>query len=94
MNFYVFFNLMEETYAVEAILDKKRVGHAVRYKVKWENYTMDECTWVFYFIWLMVGAYELFNASEGHGYDLQCFSETFIREKKAELLRFARKIGL
>jgi len=37
--------VLEEEYIVEKILDKKKVGSAWKYKVKWEGYTEEECTW-------------------------------------------------
>lgn len=37
--------VLEEEYNVEKILDKKKVGSTWKYKVKWEGYSDDECTW-------------------------------------------------
>ncbi len=37
--------LLEDYYTVEKILDKKRIGSTWKYKVKWEGYSEDECTW-------------------------------------------------
>lgn len=37
--------VLEEEYIVEKILDKKKVGSAWKYKVKWEGYSEEECTW-------------------------------------------------
>ena len=36
----------EEFYEVEKILEKKKYGHTIRYKVKWLGYPLSECTWV------------------------------------------------
>jgi len=38
-------NSEDELYNVEKILDKKKVGGKVLYKVKWEGYDIDQCTW-------------------------------------------------
>ena len=35
----------DELYNVEKILDKKKVGGKVLYKVKWEGYDINQCTW-------------------------------------------------
>ena len=35
----------EQLYIVEKILEKKREDGKWLYKIKWENYTYDECTW-------------------------------------------------
>jgi hypothetical protein len=37
--------LYEEMYNVEKILDKKKYKNVWKYKVKWEGYSIDECTW-------------------------------------------------
>lgn len=34
-----------ELYEVEAILDKRRRGKEIEYKIKWSNYDIDESTW-------------------------------------------------
>lgn len=35
----------EETFQVEALLDKKKMHGVWRYKVKWQGYPDEECTW-------------------------------------------------
>lgn len=37
--------VLEEEYIVEKILEKKKVGSVWKYKVKWEGYSEEECTW-------------------------------------------------
>jgi hypothetical protein len=37
--------VLEEEYIVEKILDKKKVGPVWKYKVKWEGYPEEDCTW-------------------------------------------------
>lgn len=37
--------LYEEEYMVEKILDKKKHKGVWKYKVKWEGYSLNECTW-------------------------------------------------
>jgi hypothetical protein len=39
------YEIMEGFYVVEQILEKKRQKGEWKYKVKWEGYSMDECTW-------------------------------------------------
>ena len=34
-----------EIFQVEAILDKKKMNGIWRYKIKWQGYSVDECTW-------------------------------------------------
>ena len=41
----LFDNSEDQLYNVEKILDKKKVGGKVLYKVKWEGYDIDQCTW-------------------------------------------------
>ncbi len=37
----------DEFYVVEKILERKKVGHTIKYKVKWEGYPLEsDCTWV------------------------------------------------
>ncbi|CEF67731.1 Chromo domain/shadow and Chromo domain-like and Chromo domain-containing protein [Strongyloides ratti] len=38
-------DFVEDEYVVEAILDTKVVGRKKFYKIKWEGYSSDECTW-------------------------------------------------
>ena len=38
-------DVLDELYSVERILDKKKIKGIWKYKVKWEGYTEDECTW-------------------------------------------------
>ena len=35
----------EDYYTVEKILEKKKVGKKTLYRVKWEGYSENECTW-------------------------------------------------
>ena len=37
--------VLEEEYIVEKILDKKKTNGIMKYKVKWEGYSENECTW-------------------------------------------------
>ena len=37
--------VLEEEYIVEKILEKKKMGSIWKYKVKWEEYPEEECTW-------------------------------------------------
>ena len=37
--------VLEEEYIVEKILDKKKMNGIYKYKVKWEGYSENECTW-------------------------------------------------
>jgi hypothetical protein len=37
--------VLEEEYIVEKILDKKKVGSVWKYRVKWEGFPEEECTW-------------------------------------------------
>lgn len=37
--------VLEDVYNVEAILDKKKFKGEWKYKVKWEGYSMEDCTW-------------------------------------------------
>jgi len=37
--------VLDEEYIVEKIIDKKKVGSIWKYKVKWEGYTEEDCTW-------------------------------------------------
>lgn len=37
--------ILEEEYIVEKILDKKKINGVWKYKVKWEGYSEEECTW-------------------------------------------------
>lgn len=37
--------VLEEEYIVEKILDKKKINGSWKYKVKWEGYSEEECTW-------------------------------------------------
>lgn len=39
------YEILEDFYVIEAILDKKRQKGIWKYKVKWEGYPMDQCTW-------------------------------------------------
>ena len=39
------YEILEDYYVIEAILDKKRQKGVWKYKVKWEGYPMDQCTW-------------------------------------------------
>jgi len=35
----------EVLWVVEKILDKKKEGNKIKYKVKWKGFSLDECTW-------------------------------------------------
>ncbi len=37
--------VLDEEYIVEKILEKKKLGSIWKYKVKWEGYSEEECTW-------------------------------------------------
>lgn len=36
---------MSDFYSVEKIIDKRKYKGKIQYKVKWEGYSIDECTW-------------------------------------------------
>ena len=37
--------MSNEYYNIEKILDRKKVNGKIHYKIKWEGYPMDQCTW-------------------------------------------------
>ncbi len=37
--------VLEDEYIVEKILDKRKINGSWKYKVKWEGYSEEECTW-------------------------------------------------
>ena len=37
--------LYKESFEVEKILGRRKINGKIKYKVKWEGYSMDECTW-------------------------------------------------
>jgi hypothetical protein len=39
------YEILEDYYVIEAILEKKKQKGVWKYKVKWEGYPMDQCTW-------------------------------------------------
>ena len=39
------YEVLDQEYIVEKILEKKKMNGIWKYKVKWENYSEEECTW-------------------------------------------------
>lgn len=39
------YEILDDFYVIEAILEKKKQRGIWKYKVKWEGYPMDQCTW-------------------------------------------------
>lgn len=37
--------VLEDEYIVEKILDRKKINGVIKYKIKWEGYDENDCTW-------------------------------------------------